>query len=275
MLAAGFLSAGASAQTSLLSRYSLDAGSHTQWALPGRLLEISALAVTSDERLLAVDDEQAIIYELDYIEGGLVKAFALGRPVLRGDFEGLAAIGDQVFLMTSRGDIIVADEGDDGERVSFERHRSRLDDECEFEGLAEDVARNRLLLLCKNLGKKASTETLAIFSWQPDTARIDAEQTLPLPVAEIANAIRMRRLHPSGIVMDPESGNLLLVAAREQALIELDAEGQFVAARRLPLASRHPQAEGIALGQGVIFVADEGGNGKARLSVYRAEREEE
>ena len=46
-----------------------------QWSLPKRLDEISGLALTSDERLLAMTDEVAVIYEIDYSAGGLVKAF--------------------------------------------------------------------------------------------------------------------------------------------------------------------------------------------------------
>ena len=231
--------------------------------------------MTDDGRLLAVDDERAIIYELDYVEGGLVKAFALGKPVIRGDFEGLAAMGDRVFLMTSEGEIVAAPEGEDGERVSYERYKTEVDSECEFEGLAEDRAKRELLLLCKNVLKKASIEALAIFPWSVDREQIDADRVIELPVAAIAQAIRMRKLHPSGIVVDPTSGNLLVVAAREQALIELDGEGRLIDARRLPLASRHPQAEGIALGPGRLFIADEGGNGRARLSVYRPESPDE
>ena len=50
--------------------------SFRQWKLPGKLREISGLALTSDERLLAVTDESAIVYEIDYENGRLVKAFA-------------------------------------------------------------------------------------------------------------------------------------------------------------------------------------------------------
>jgi len=255
----------------VLARFSLDAASHTQWALPGRLQEISALAMTADGRLLTIDDERAIVYELDYEEGGLVKAFALGKPVIRADFEGIASVDDRIFLMTSAGDIYAAAEGVDGERVSYERFRSGIEAECEFEGLAEDPAGNRLLLLCKNLGKKADIDTLAIFPWDLEARAVDRAGIIYLPVADILRALQMRRVHPSGLVVDGATGRLLLVAAREQALIELDSRGRLIAATRLPLASRHPQAEGIALSADAIFIADEGGSGKGRLSVYRAD----
>jgi hypothetical protein len=46
---------------SVLDQYSLDEESVMQWRLPDRLNEISGLAMTHDGRLLAVDDEVAIV----------------------------------------------------------------------------------------------------------------------------------------------------------------------------------------------------------------------
>ena len=119
-----------------------------QWALPDSLREISGLALTGDDRLLAVNDEEAIVYEIDYDDGRLVKAFALGEPTLRGDFEGIAVLGGRVWLMTSDGVLYVADEGGDGERVAYQRYVTKLGDKCELEGLAEIQVRGTLALLC-------------------------------------------------------------------------------------------------------------------------------
>ncbi len=262
---------GVLADESVLDRYSLDASSLIQWSLPARLVEISALAMTADRRLLAVDDERAIVYEIDYVSGGLVKAFALDKPVLRDDFEGLAVLESTVYLMTSEGDLYAAEEGEDGERVDYERHKTRLDDECEFEGLAADAASRRLLLLCKRVQKKADIDTLSIFVWDTTNTEILPEERIELPIRDISLALRSRRLHPSGIVVDPATGHLLLVAARQQALIELDGDGKFIAARTLALPMRHPQAEGIELTpDGALILADEGVKSRARLSLYDA-----
>ena len=222
------------AASGLLASYSLTEASQRQWYLPSRLQEISALALTDDQRLLAVDDERAVIYELDYQEGGLVKAFALGDPIVRGDFEGLAVADGKVFVMESDGVIYVAPEGRDGERVAFERFKSKVDDECEFEGLATDIRSNRLLLVCKRLRKKADIEILSIYPWPIEEAKVDQSARIEIPIRDISVALRTRRLHPSGLAIDPASGHLLMVAARERALIELSGTGEFVAARRLP-----------------------------------------
>jgi hypothetical protein len=57
-----------------------------QWRLPDKLKEISGLALSSDGRLFAVADEMAVVYEINYTDGKLVRAFALGDPPVPGDF---------------------------------------------------------------------------------------------------------------------------------------------------------------------------------------------
>jgi hypothetical protein len=81
----------------------VDPSEFMQWKLPKRLKEISGLALTPDERLLAITDEQAVVYELDYAEGRVIKSFWLGDPIVRGDFEGIAVLEDTVWLLTSDG----------------------------------------------------------------------------------------------------------------------------------------------------------------------------
>jgi uncharacterized protein YjiK len=259
----------------ILERYPLSAETSEQWKLPDKLNEISGLALTDDARLLAITDESAIVYELDHTEGRMVKAFALGEPTERGDFEGIAWFEGRVWLVTSKGRIYESGEGDDGERVTFDVFETGIGKSCEAEGLAYRESDSMLLVLCKKIRKKSDLESLAIFAWSTTTRELVDDKTMTLPDREVAVALRLPRLNPSGIAIDEQSGNLLIVAARQHALVELDADGRFISARILPLAVRHPQAEGIEiLPSGDLLIADEGGGHRARLALYRAAGEE-
>jgi uncharacterized protein YjiK len=252
----------------ILDRYEFSAATLSQWRLPDKLNEISGLALTGDGRLLAVTDESAIVYELDTSEGRLVKAFALGEPTVRGDFEGIAWSAERVWLVTSEGVIYESAEGRDGERVAFQEHPTRLDERCEIEGLAYRAADAMLLIPCKKIKKKGGLAGLAIFAWSTSSRSLVPEQTLSLPSRDIAAALRTNRFNPSGIAIAEPDGHLLIVAARQHAVIELDATGKLVATRVLPLAL-HRQAEGIEiLPSGDILITDEGGGHKARLAIY-------
>jgi uncharacterized protein YjiK len=240
-----------------------------QWKLPDRLREISGLALDGEERLFAVTDEEAIIYELDYSTGRLVKAFALGDPVVRGDFEGIAWLDGRFWLMTSRGDLYSAREGADGEKVPFEKFDTDLKDECEFEGLAEIDSRKALALLCKDAKKHRK---LRVFEWRIAERELTDEGGFRLPKDDIEDAIDHKSVSPSGLVMDPQSGNWLVLAARQHALFELDADGNFVGVIMMLDEQRHRQAEGIEVtSDGRLLVADEGQNRRARLAVYAPE----
>lgn len=251
----------------LLASHSLDATHMLQWRLPERLQEISGLALTPDERLFAVADEKAVVFEINVERQQLVKAFALGEPVLRGDFEGIAIVDGDIILITSDGDLYRASEGDDGEQLEYTITRTGLGKHCEIEGLAADLARQRLLIACKQARK--GILRLSIFAWSLEHDSLLDEQTIEVPLAEITRHIKGRRLNPSGIALDPVSGNLLLIAARQRAIVELTADGKLVRALALPLQGRHRQPEGIEIMRdGRLLIADEGGNHKARLAIY-------
>lgn len=241
--------------------------SFQQWKLPEQLREISGLALTGDQRLLAVADEEAAVYELDYRNGALVKVFALGSPTLRGDFEGIAVLGEFVWLMTSDGRLFVSREGRDGERVSFVEHDSGAGEYCELEGLAADGQAGSLLLACKK--PVSSRDPLKIFTLPVIDGRPAGLLDSELPEAAIAEKLNRKHVRPSGIAIDPATGNRILVAANHAALLSLAPDGTLIDAILLPGKGRHRQAEGIAItADGRLLIADEGGSGRARLAVY-------
>ena len=229
--------------------------------------EISGLAASGSGTVFAVDDEQAVIYELDYREGRVRREFAVGNPVLDGDFEGLAVQGSALYLMDSSGDLYRSQIGADSQHVPVEKLPTGLESQCEFEGLAS--SRARLYLLCKTLYDTADVQNLTVFAWDTASDRLVSNEQIALPTAEILRSIDKKRWQPSGIAIHPQTGNWFIVAARQAALIETSPAGQLLSARRLPGDDRHPQAEGIEFTRDArLLIADEGGKGKARLTMY-------
>ncbi|MGE0352695.1 MAG: hypothetical protein AB7Q69_05580, partial [Gemmatimonadales bacterium] len=74
-----------------------------RYRLPRALTEISGLAMNAEGRLFAHDDERGIIFEVDYRSGRILRSFSLGRRGLRGDYEGIAVVGQSIWLVTSDG----------------------------------------------------------------------------------------------------------------------------------------------------------------------------
>ncbi len=231
--------------------------------------EISGLALTPGGQLFAVDDEQAVIYEIDLSSGRLVMAFAVGKPILRGDFEGIAYLEEHLFLVTSDGILFKFRAGGDGDRVVYEKIDTGLGKQCEIEGLAQDPELSQLLLVCKKVRKKADISKLSVFVWTAGDTEVDLNARIELPTEKILEKIETSEFNPSGIVIDPTTGNILIVAARQHALVSMDRQGSFVGAMMLSPAKWHRQAEGLeASASAQLIVADEGGKSRARLTVY-------
>jgi len=254
----------------VLDRFSFKAESVTQWRLPNRLGEISGLAMTPGGRLLAVDDEVAVVYELDYVAGGVIKSFAFGTPVVKGDFEGIAVAGDLVYLTTSEGRVYVAAEGADGQTVTFEQYDTKLGENCEIEGLVQSSDNSRLYFLCKAVRKKSIQHKLMLFAWDIKNRELRPHESVRLPVKKIRKQLRVDQINPSAVTIDRHTGNWIVIAARQRVLVEINKQGQLLSATNTLRKSRHRQPEGIELtADGRLLIADEGGRHKARLAVYR------
>ena len=240
-----------------------------RWLLAPELSEISGLALTADGRLLTHEDEDGTVWEIDYRRGVIVKRFRLGPKAVRGDFESIAVADGSVFLFTSKGHLYQFHEGAAGARVDFRLHKTGLGDECEFEGMAFDPAIASLMLACKIVRTRTLRDSLVIYRWSLQDGDDQRPSRLTVPLAKAIGANGWKTLHPSDITVDPASGNYVLIASREKALIEITPAGEVVFSR--PLPGEHEQPEGIAITKdSILIVSDEQGGSKAAvITLYR------
>ena len=253
-----------------LENYDLKVETATHWKLPGRLKEISGLAMAQDDRLLAHNDEKGVIYEIDYKNGTILKAFQFAdmKDAVNGDFEGIATGNDQVYLVTSSGRIYEGSWGADGESVLYNIYSTGIGRDYEIEGLAYDASQEALLLMCKDARRADLKEQLVIYHWSINEKQLIEEAHIVIPVIEFSRHIGGKEFQPSGIERHAGSGNYFVVASRQRAIAEITPKGQVVAAKQFP-SKGHRQAEGITFAaDGTLIIADEGVGGKARLTIY-------
>ncbi|HKP27871.1 MAG TPA: hypothetical protein VJU15_00615 [Gemmatimonadales bacterium] len=242
-----------------------------KWHLGKELHEISGLTLTEDGRLFAHADESGRVYEVDYRTGRMVKNFKLGQTPVREDFEAIASVRDSLFLLTSKGVIYQFKEGEHGSDVAYVSRDTGLKDACEFEGLAFDARQDAFLLLCKNVfTKTALKDSLVIYrlprSALSDSAPSDSSLSrVTVPLDPIIGPNDWKGLHPSDITVDPESGNYVIVAADERAMVQITPEGQLVAARALGRALAH--VEGVAITRDHILIMSTEGDEKVKAAI--------
>ena len=239
-----------------------------RWIMPAELAEISGLTLTSDGRLFAHNDEAARVVELDYKRGTIVKQFYIGKQGLRGDFEAIAWVRDRFYLLSSEGTLYEFREGADGERVDYDTHDTKLGKECEFEGLAFDSTANALVLACKNVGVKKLKDFLVLYKYTLGDSGGPRVSEVSVPMAQAIGQNRWKEVRPTDITVDPRTGNYVLVAAQEKAILSITPAGSVVFSR--PIGGRHPQTEGIAItADGVLILSDEALAQPATITLYR------
>lgn len=248
----------------LPDRYDLD-DPVARHDLPGRLREASGLAWGDDGMLLTHDDERGIVYRVDPTTGRADRGFRVGTPLVRDDMEGIAVAEGRVFLVSSRGLLYETRAVPEGETSPVRVSDTGLGPECEVEGLTFLPSERMLALACKSLKSKSPEIRIHRLPLDPDTP---APPVLRIPFAALEPFDAGHRIHPSALDVDPATGTYVLLAAREERMVEVDTAGRILAVVKLP-HHRHPQAEGITFGpDGRLYVADEGQGGHAHLTVY-------
>lgn len=255
--------------TSVLDRYDFQTRTN-HFELPGRLDEISGLAMTPDGRLFAHDDERGRVYLIDPASGDVGPSFDLGSPTVPGDFEGIAVIDERFFLVTSFGFLYEFREGADGASIGYRVTDTGVGAGCEVEGLDYDAAEDELLLACKTTSREP--DVIVVHRLPVDPTR-DRPAPLRVQKADLPSHGLDAEFDPSAIAVDPE-GTILLLSGRHEALVEIDRSGSVLAAKALS-RRRHPQPEGLAIGaDGTLYISDEAAGGDAQLTVYaRADAE--
>ena len=240
--------------------------------LPRDLSEASGLAFTEDGRLYAHNDEAGMIFEIDVKTGKELKRFFLGRPMLKGDFEGIAAKKDTLFLTNSSGTIFRFRAGENGQAVKYDMFKTSLSAKNNVEGLAYDGATDCLLLACKDDAGTGRSDQKAIYSFSLKSAKLDPKPRFLLPLAEILAQTGRKEFNPSGLERHPGTGNFFVLAFNGSALVEIDPQGKILGVAKLP-KSTHKQPEGLAIAKdGTIIIANEGQGKTAKLVVYPARK---
>jgi uncharacterized protein YjiK len=268
----GFGPAGCAAAQSrgALSHYDPAGPASLRIALPPDLAEISGLAYTPDGRLFAHGDEQAVVYQIDLASGRLVKRFGIGGPggPLLGDFEDIQVVGDRIFLVTSKGEVLEGREGGDGETRPALRSGRGLGGACETEGMTWDPGSKSLLLLCKQTKSKQWKGQVVILAYSPETGKFEPEPRLVIPEAELQRVTGAKGFAGSAITRHPRSGTYLMLAGPQRLFAEIDSTGKVLGGGKLS-AHRHRQPEGMAIAPDLtLLISDEAAGRTATITGY-------
>jgi len=234
-----------------------------QLRLPKQLTEISGLVHLQQSALLTMGDERAQVYEVDFSTQKVKRRMSLGSPAVKGDFEGIAILADQLYLVTSDGDLYHRALSEPDTNSTYTRIKTKLGRACEIEGLAADTNRERLLILCKTPRKKRLKNHLTVYSWNP-LAGLEDDETISINLKQA----ELGKLNPSALAFLPGySDRLRILASKQGAFVDITLGGEVL--EHGALATHHNQPEGLAFdAEGRIYISDEGGRDRGTITRY-------
>jgi uncharacterized protein YjiK len=237
------------------------------WFMPPELNEISGMALTDDGRLLAHDDELARVFEVDPRKGVIVKSFMLGKG-LKGDFEGITVVGQDIYMALSNGLLYRFREGANNSSVQYTTFDTRLGKECEFEGVAYAKDSSQLVLPCKTVHLKHLDDEMVIYKWKIGSTAATGVTMMSIPISEVAGTNKWKKFRPSDITIEPSTGNYVIISSLDHGLVVVTPSGDVV--RSQPLPGKHHQAEGVAITRdNILIISDEATSKPAAITLYR------
>lgn len=227
------------------------------WHLPRILREVSGIAFLEPDKIIAVQDERGSIFIYNLETSTLEKEIEFAG---RGDYEGITLHENIAYVLESNGTLYeIRDFLTDAKTQKIETF---LSSENDAEGLFYEKAKRRLLIAVKHRDP-VSKDQKGIYEVQLPSLQMNRNPVVALKFEEeVFDEIRKDDLEdtffPSEIAIDPTSGEILILEAREPRLLVLDPAGVPKALHRLN-RKYFPQPEGLTFdAAGKLYISNEG-----------------
>lgn len=220
---------------------------------------------TQKDQFIAHNDEKGQIYFLDRGGGAIVGTpYAFNQS--KADYEDIAMIGKDVYVLISDGTLYKIGMDSTGKRNSVDLGKIGLSGKNDFEALYYDAERKALVLVCKNC-ESDDKKTVSAFAYYPDSIGFVTQPLYKLDAAKVKELSprETSKFQPSAARLHPILKKLFIISSASNQLVIADTsgevEGVYMLARKL-----FPQPEGLTFkSNGEMFIANEGVTAKATL----------
>jgi uncharacterized protein YjiK len=211
------------------------------------------------------NDEKGQIFFLDKGGGKII-----GEPYVfsesKGDYEDIAMIGQDIYVLRSDGAIFKISADSAAKRSSTDLGKIELSDKNDFEALYYDAERKALVMICKNCGGD-DKKTVSAYAYYPDSIGFVTTPLFQLDAAKIkaSSPRETSKFQPSAARIHPILKKLFIISSASNQLVIAntngEVEGVYMLARKL-----FPQPEGLTFkSNGEMFISNEGVTSKATL----------
>ena len=252
------------------------------WVLPIALVEISGLSFIDNSRLACIQDEKGDIYIFNLKTGAVESKIHFNED---SDYEDIEIIDHDAWVLKSNGTLYKVAGYLNKAIPDVKKYATALSYKNDTEGLAYDPVNKNLLIACKGhpfVDDKKGNDVKAVYIFNLATKRLDLKPFLLIDTDSIKyykNYNTMTRFgiellaavdpskgditfQPSGIAIQPVTGNIFILGSVGNLLMVLSGNGKLLAIITLN-QKIFPKPEGICFSpDGKLFIANEG-EGKA------------
>ena len=259
--------------------------------LPRELKEISGMVMFDEEHLLAIQDEEGILFKISVQDGEIAGTIQFADE---GDFEGVTLAGNTVFILRSDGTIFELNQLDFNKaKASVKSFKIELDSINNPEGICFDEKNNSLLIACKDRAFLVGEDSMihrAVYRFDLNNRKLKAAPAYVISLQQIRAFLDiapkdddgiedLRKLfedepdelfiYPSDIAIHPNSGDLYISSARTiNCLLVLSPDGKLKSVVKIS-KDLMEQPEGICFNKkGDMFLSSEGKADDERLFIY-------
>jgi|AntRauTorckE5430_2_1112549.scaffolds.fasta_scaffold00384_8 uncharacterized protein YjiK len=241
--------------------------------LPDELKEISGLADWDGrDQLIGVQDEDGVIFVIDAWSGQVLSEFKFGKD---RDYEGLARVDSTIYVLERDGDIHRIDYKAGQLTYDAKKLETDFSYRNDTEGICYDERTNSLLIVPKEQELDPGEENYrrGIYGYELAAGKLDAQPRFYLDEFAIGQIIygqrKPYRVKPSGVAVDPLTGDVYVIASVGNIMVVIDRESD-VKQIELLKEKTFRQPEGITFNAaGDLFISSEGRGGKAVVVTFR------
>lgn len=229
-----------------------------KFSLPESLLEVSGIAFrdVNHDTIFAIQDEDGSLFKLGWKDSKQQNiSFAPS-----GDYEDLAIMGNQVFILKSNGNIYSFSLANaTGKSASNVKEVKKLLPPGEYEGMFYDSLTNNLIVLCKECKADKKSKSLTGYTLKQEAGMLTRSGQFNIDYQSKAGDKTIKgMLKPSALARHPLTKQWYIISSVNKILLITDDE--WVIQETHPLRSKNfNQPEGIAFDKrGNLYISNEG-----------------
>jgi len=249
--------------------------------VPAELNEISGISFCDDHTVVAIQDEEGILYFYDLLKEEVTRKFEFWKGK---DYEDLAVVGNDLYIVNSSGGIYELKNFRQGPSKPTV-FKTQLKEENNIESLAYDEKHNRLLLGVKDASIDGDDSKKDIYAFDLKTKTLDPKAVYTIRLSEVESYFKGDKLEEaskkllkaignqnlndvfrtSALNFNPKTGELYVLSSLNNIIAVLDKESRITKILELD-GNEFIQPEGLAFSaDGKLFISNEGRKKQANI----------